>query len=69
MPQATIKKILATKRKNNTFNSSKVQDILQAMFCALYDDCEVEYNKDPRYPYACDIYIPRFDLFIEINGT
>ena len=26
-----------------------------------------EYNKDPRYPFSCDFYIPSEDLFIELN--
>ena len=27
-----------------------------------------EYNKDVRYPFNCDFYLPYYDLFIEING-
>lgn len=26
------------------------------------------YNKDPRYPFQCDFYLPDTDTFIEING-
>lgn len=26
------------------------------------------YNKDIRYPYQCDFYLPKTDTFIEING-
>lgn len=29
---------------------------------------EYEYNKDKRYPYYCDFYLPDKDLFVEING-
>ena len=27
-----------------------------------------QYNKDKRYPFACDFYIKSLDLFIEYNG-
>ena len=27
-----------------------------------------EYNKDSRYPYFCDFYLPDSDTFVEING-
>lgn len=27
-----------------------------------------EYNKDIRYPYLCDFYLPEKDIFVEING-
>lgn len=26
-----------------------------------------QYNKDPRYPFHCDFYLPRYDMFVEIN--
>lgn len=29
---------------------------------------EYEYNKDDRYPYYCDFYLPDKDIFVEING-
>ncbi len=29
---------------------------------------EYEYNKDLRYPYYCDFYLPDSDIFVEING-
>ena len=34
----------------------------------IYPDIICEYNEDPRYPFRCDFYIPRLDLFIEIQG-
>ena len=37
------------------------------MFEYLYSDTQIEYICE-RYPYKCDIYIPRFDLFIELNA-
>ena len=27
-----------------------------------------EYDKDLRYPYYCDFYLPDSDIFVEING-
>ena len=26
-----------------------------------------QYHKDPRYPFYCDFYLPKYDMFIEIN--
>lgn len=27
------------------------------------------YDETGKYPYECDFYLPKYDLFIEINGT
>ena len=29
---------------------------------------EQQYCKDKRYPFLCDFYLPKYDLFIEIQG-
>lgn len=33
-----------------------------------YPNAKYNYNKDFRYPYHCDFYIPEKDLFIELNA-
>lgn len=33
-----------------------------------YSDVKRNYNKDSRYPFHCDFYIPEKDLFIELNA-
>lgn len=61
-----IKKIQESKRKNNSFHVSKeerksvklIQERVQTVF--------VQYS-DERYPYSCDLYLPKSDLFIELN--
>ena len=65
--QHRIDAMIKTKKKNNTLSSSYSQDLLQRLFSYLYPKTEIEYNKDPRYPFCADIYIPELDLFIELN--
>ena len=59
-------KINETKRNNNTFNTSKAEDLAYS-FLSKYVDVIRQYNKDKRYPWCCDFYIPKLDLFIECN--
>lgn len=61
-------KIIFTKRKNNTFNTSKPEDQLYSLLKIEYPDTLRQY-KDSRYPYCCDFYIPSLDLFIEFQGS
>lgn len=58
-----------TKKKNNTFNTSKPEDLLYIYIKEKFPSVERQYNKDNRYPFACDFYIPELDLFLELNGT
>lgn len=55
-----------TKRINHTFNSSKLEDKTYEMLIEKYGEVKRQY-KDKRYPFMCDFYIPRLDLFIECN--
>ena len=59
-------KIINTKRKNHTFNTSKQEDESYAILKEYYPNVITQY-KDDRYPFACDFYIPSLDLFIECN--
>lgn len=58
-----------TKRKNNSFNSSKPESTYYSKLCEEYGKSDVlsNYNKDSRYPFHCDFYIKSLDLFIELN--
>ena len=60
-----------TKHKNHTFNSSFCENDLYEMLISYFgeDDVEYQYDKDIRYPFACDFYVKSRDLFIELNGT
>ena len=57
-----------TKKKNHTFNSSKIELEILTLLKTKFPDVKSQY-KDPRYPFACDFYIPSLDLFLEFQGT
>lgn len=57
-------KALETKRKNNTFNTSKPEQETYKLLLEKFPDAIKEY-KEERYPFNCDFYIPSKDLFIE----
>ena len=62
-------KQLNTLRTNENFNSSKAEEELYVVACKYFgkDNVKREYDKDSRYPFRCDFYIPSEDLFIELN--
>lgn len=61
-------KIQQTKRKNRTFNSSKLEELA---FKMLVDKFGVENVKrqhsTEKYPFNCDFFIVPCNLFIELN--
>ena len=61
-----INKISETKRKNKTFNTSKDEVLFEQELINHNIDYTKQY-KDDRYPFNCDFYIERFDLFVELN--
>ncbi len=63
-----IDKISETKIKNHSFNFSKPEEFLYNLLKENYDDVKREYNKDSRYPWHCDFYLPKIDTFIELQG-
>lgn len=64
-------KIIATKKRRGTLNSSKAEKEAYELLTAKFgkDDVDVQYKTDPRYPYACDFYVRSLDLFIELNAS
>lgn len=60
-------KVYDTKRKHHTFNTSCVEIELTKWFKDNNIDILTQYKCD-RYPYMCDFYLPKYDLFIEIQG-
>ena len=62
------KKQYNTKKKNNTFNTSKVEKELEIKLRELFPDLKTQY-KSKKYPFHCDYYVPELDLYIEYNGT
>lgn len=63
-----VDKAFETKKKNNTTNTSKPQQLLITSLFDIFgkDNILTEY-KDERYPFHCDVYIIPLDMFIELN--
>lgn len=57
----------ATRKKNHTEKTSKVEERLKNLLLEKFPDLITQYNSE-RYPFDCDFYIPSLDLFIEYNG-
>ena len=57
-----------TLKKNNTFNTSKIEKQLQLYLDGLGVNYEHQYTSD-QYPFNCDFYFPDKDLYVEIQGT
>lgn len=64
----SIIKMNETKRRNHTFNTSTSEKYFNDFLIELIgkDNFKIQYT-DNRYPFNCDFYIPKFDLFIELN--
>ena len=62
------KKQYNTKKKNNTFNTSKIEQELEIELRKIFPKLKTQY-KSKDYPFHCDYYIPELDLYIEYNGT
>ena len=64
-----LEKSQETKRKNGTFNTSKIQDELYLKLKEKFGEKGVERERqDKRYPFSCDFYIKSLDLFVELNA-
>lgn len=57
-----------TKKKNNTFNTSKIEQELEIELRKIFPNLKTQY-KSKKYPFHCDYYVPELDLYIEYNGT
>lgn len=62
-------KCYITKKRNKSFNTSKIEDATFLKLSYIYsrDELYRQYKDKDRYPYACDFYIKPLDLFIELN--
>lgn len=61
-------KINNTKRKNNSFNVSVIEEELSSYILSLFPDMIRQYRSQ-KYPFACDYYIPSIDTYIELQGS
>lgn len=68
--EAAKRKEYDTKKRNGTFNSSKVESELISELVSQYGEENVIHPyRDSRYPWNCDAYVVPIDLFIEVQGT
>ena len=65
----SVAKIMETKKKNNSFHTSKPEEKMKQFLVSLFggDSIKPQYCEDFRYPFPCDFYIKSLDLFIELN--
>lgn len=65
-----VSKSYLTKKKNNSFNKSKDEEILYEKLLKENVNKTIyrQYKDENRYPYYCDFYIVEDDLFIEVNA-
>lgn len=59
-------KSLATKRLNGTLTTSSIETEFMAFLAKHNIEFKQQY-KEVRYPFHCDFYLPKQDLFIELN--
>jgi len=57
-----------TKKKNNSFSTSKIEDQLKEYFDLNGVNYISQYKSD-LYPFSCDFYFPDKDLYVEIQGS
>lgn len=62
----TLQKQIETKRTNNTFNKSKLEEDVYCLLCKSFDNVQRQY-KSNKYPFVCDFYVEEYDLYIECN--
>ena len=61
-------KLYITKKNNNSFHTSKIENKFKKYLTLNNINYEYQY-KSELYPFACDFYIPEYDLYIEIQGN
>jgi hypothetical protein len=57
-----------TMKKNNSFNTSKPEKELEILLKEKFNEIKTQYRTE-EYPFNCDFYIPKYKLYIELNGT
>ena len=63
-----VKKIFENRKKNHTTNTSKIEEDLYRYF--IYRNIEVKRQYESElYPFHSDFYLPKYDLYIEIQGN
>lgn len=62
------KKIYDTRRKNGTLNTSQGEKEIHRLLLEKFEDVEYQYVSE-EYPFHCDFYIPKLNIYIEYQGT
>lgn len=68
LSQESYDKMWDTKKKRKNTNTSRAELEVEQYLCRENIEYVKEYV-DERYPWHCDFYIPKQDLFIEIQGS
>lgn len=63
----SIEKARKTRIKNKTFNKSTFEKQVKQLLLQKFPDLKCQY-KSESYPFSCDFYIPKLDLYIEVQG-
>ena len=64
-----LKKQIQSKRNNKSFNVSSEEKKLLNLLIEKFGKNNIKTQfSDNRYPFLCDFYIEKLDLFIEYNG-
>ena len=66
--KSVLDKIAATKRKNKTFSTSKIEKQFETYLKENNINYKTQY-KSELYPFSCDFYFPDWDLYLEIQGS
>lgn len=61
------KKCYYTKKQNHSFSISKPENSLYTKLVERFKNVKNQY-RSILYPFACDYYLPEFDLYIEYQG-
>ena len=60
-------KVYQSKKNNNSFNRSKIEEQLSQYFIDNNINFIYQYRSE-QYPFNCDLYFPEKDLYVEIQG-
>lgn len=61
-------KVYETKKKNKSFAKSDVEEQVYQELLKKFTIVDRQYRNE-KYPFACDFYIPKLDLYVEYNGS
>ena len=57
-----------SKKRNHSFNTSSIEEEFSEYLLKSNIKFNRQYKSD-EYPFACDFYLPEYDLYIEIQGS